>query len=184
MDEHGLNMIRVDLLGVYERIKRMTSLRAKGLPEAHDQVMVTESHYRFINPLIVSALSELADDVGVIGLADDLPLSKLSQTLMRDGFMEMIGNHGSDEEEPAEHTDFIVHYRLPLNSDVQYKVGAVAELVYQALAAYALKHWYQGLGLYDDMQLNEREYHRLVEKIRNHSYRFKNKKFSRPTITL
>lgn len=183
MDDYGINMIRVDLLGVYERIKRTTSLRAKGLPDIHDEVMVTENHYRFINPLIINALSELADDVGVIELAEDLPLTRLSASLMRDGFMEMISSDGS-EEEPKGYSDFIVHYRLPMNKKSKYRIGAVADLVYNAIVAYVLTRWYQGLGLYDDMQINERDYGRLVLKIRNHSYRFKNKNFSKPYISL
>ena len=184
MEEIKKNAIRVDLLDVYERIKRMSAMRARGIPDHTQRIAVTDDDHKLINPLIIQGLSELADDVGVIELAQDTPIDKLSEELMKDGFVELLENQQVDETERREAHEFLVSYRLPGEGGAKYKTGAVAELVYHALANYALKYWYEGLGMYDDMNLKLMEYERLVRKIRNHSYQFKNKKFERPYISL
>lgn len=184
MDNLEMNSVRVDLINVYERLKRATAMRAKALPQHIDSLAITNDDYKLVNPILINAMGELADDLGVIQFANDTPINKLSESLMRDGFIEMLSNMHKEEEDREESSEFMIHYRLPGYSKSGYRVGAVADLIYNALVQYVLRHWYQSLGLYDDMQMAAIEYGRLVQKIKNHSHKFKNKEFKRPYISL
>lgn len=183
-----INAARVDLLNVYERLKRATVHRSRGLdindPKLVEKTIITDDDYKIVNPWILNSLSSLADDLGLIEFAQETPLDKLSEELMKDGFIEMLENINKEEEDQEDSSTFMVHYRLPGYNKSGYRTGAVADLIYNALVQYVLRYWYQGLGLYDDMNLAAAEYDRLVLKIRNHSYKFKNKNFRRPYISL
>ena len=168
--------IRLDLLEMYERLTRYTSLRARTMPEAMDVIIVTESDYATVNPLMRLALGRLSDDIGSLSAFDLSGLDALTASGLEDWKLKIV-------EGAEDLSKVIAIYNLPGEQQEGY-VSAVHEFMYEAVVNEVLSRWYKHLGFYDLAALCEQDYLQGVRQIRNTTPRWKTASSTRRFVGL
>lgn len=173
MSVNTKHIIRVDLLEIYERLKRYTSLKARTMPQATAAIVINESDYRTINPFIKLAFADIADLTGELKLMDDSGLDALTESGLKDWKQRLV--EAQKEKEDEEKTDLgkiLVVYKLPGETGAKGYVSALHEFIYEAVAYFVLERWFKELGFGEFAQSYRLEYRDYIRKIRNIGPRF------------
>lgn len=159
------HIIRVDLLGLYETLERYTSLRARLHVDSDENLVsnmvINESDFHTVNPLIRLSFAKLSDDLGTL---DDIRyngLDALSKYGLEDYKTKFAG--GGEEMDMKY---IMAHYNLPGETQHGY-VSAYHEFIYEALASDVLRRWFRHLGMFDISQIYEQEYKSNLKQARN-----------------
>lgn len=161
-DPNAANAVRMDLMEVYDRLTRYTSLRARMLVlsnnESAQAMTILQSDYQTVNPLIKLALAEVSDQIGALVDFRTDGLDALSHHGLEDWKMKISGMSSEGQEGSQDLAHIIALYNLPGDTMQAGYVPAIHEFIYEAITSHVLMSWFRHLGLLDVANMYQYEF--------------------------